>query len=128
MHVQRFSSDSLSSDSEDVSSDFQRFCHKKLNAELEYTAQAISETQFSVLINEGQEDVYLSRCSFSQIDGKVTCDDYEVDKVELDEISKIKKYYVFGAQFGVQLFSNLTFVENNGRGDIAYGQCVVVAL
>ncbi len=53
-----------------------------------------------------------------------------VDKITSDDINTldgniihIKKYYVFKGQFDVQLYPDLTFIENNGRGDIAYGKC-----
>ena len=45
----------------------------------------------------------------------------------INENARIKKYYVFRSQFDVQVFSDLSFLENNGRGDIAYGKCEVVA-
>ncbi len=54
----------------------------------------------------------------------MTCDRYEVDKVVLDEVARIKKYYVFSSQFDVQLYSDGRFIENNGRGTVAYGTCV----
>ena len=57
----------------------------------------------------------------------MTCDRYPMDKVVLDENVKIKKYYLFRSQFDVQLFADLLFIENNGRGGIAFGRCRVVA-
>lgn len=78
-------------------------------------------------VEESGGGAFVSRCSFSPSANKVTCDRYQVDKVVFDENAKIKKYYVFRSQFDVQLFSDLSFIENNGRGDIAYGKCRVVA-
>ena len=100
---------------------------KKFNSEHTYTANQIETSQFSVKIEEQETGVFLSRCSHSSIDNKVTCDRYQVDKVVFDNNVKIKKYYVFRSQFDVQLFSNLSFVENTGRADVAYGKCRVVA-
>ena len=57
----------------------------------------------------------------------VTCDRYEVDKIMFDANAKIKKFYLFGSQADVQIFSDLSFVENNGRGSVAYGKCRVIA-
>ncbi len=41
--------------------------------------------------------------------------------------SRIKKFYVFRSQFDVQVYPDLSFIENNGRGGIAFGTCSVVA-
>ena len=100
---------------------------KKFDSENSYTQEHINKSQFSVKVEENSGGSFLSRCSFSTSANKVTCDRYKVDKVVFDENVKLKKYYVFRSQFDVQLFSNLSFVENNGRGGIAYGTCRVVA-
>ena len=65
----------------------------------------------------------LERCSFSLSQNKVTCDKYQVDRVEVDKWVGIKKFYFFKGQFDVQLFSDLSFIENNGRGGVSYGKC-----
>ena len=39
------------------------------------------------------------------------------------QVGHIAKYYYFDGQFGVQIFSGLSFIENKGRGDIAFGKC-----
>jgi len=100
---------------------------RKLSSEHEYTSQEISKGQFSIFIEENRGPSYLSRCSFSRSADKVTCDRYEVDKVSLDKNVNIKKYYVFRSHFDVQLFPNLTIIENNGRGGIAFGKCRVTS-
>lgn len=100
---------------------------KKFEPEATYTAHQIEKGQFSVKVVESGGGALVSRCSFSPSANKVTCDRYPVDKVVFDEKVKIKKYYVFQSQFDVQLFSDLSFVENNGRGGIAYGKCRVIA-
>jgi hypothetical protein len=100
---------------------------KKLDSETTYTASQIRNSQFSVKIEETGSGAVVSRCSYSASANRVTCDRYQVDRVVFDETAKIKKYYVFRSQFDVQLFSDLSFVENNGRGGIAYGRCRVVA-
>lgn len=69
----------------------------------------------------------LGRCSFAQSANEVTCDYYEVDRIMHDDNVKIKKYYVLRSHFDVQIFSDLSFIENNGRGDIAFGKCVVTS-
>lgn len=96
---------------------------KKFDSETVYPVAQIQKAQYSVLIEENEGKASLSRCSFSPSKQAVTCDRYEVDKIILDQNAKIKKFYVFPSQFDVQLFPNLTFVENNGRGGIAYGKC-----
>src|SRR4051794_28437708 len=69
----------------------------------------------------------LARCSYSTSAGKVTCDSYDVDRAETDPLFKVKKCYVFSSQFDVKIFPNMSFVENNGRGDIAFGHCELMA-
>ena len=100
---------------------------KKFDSENSYTAHQIEKGHFSVKVEESGGGAFVARCSFSPSASKVTCDRYQVDKVLFDENVKIKKYYVFRSQFDVQLFSDLSFIENNGRGGIAYGKCRVVA-
>jgi len=99
---------------------------KMFDSENTYTANKIEKGQFSVKIEEGG-GAFISRCSLTPSANKITCDRYQVDKVVFDEKVRIKKYYVFQSQLDVQVFSNLSFVENNGRGGIAYGKCRVVA-
>jgi hypothetical protein len=59
--------------------------------------------------------------------GRVTCDRYKINRVEIDPVAKIKKLYVFRSQFNLQLFASLTFVEDNGRGSISFGTCQIIA-
>ena len=99
----------------------------KFTREHVYSESGIQKGQFSVLVEERDGSAFLSRCSFDYSSQKVTCDRYEVDKIAFDENVKIKKYYVFRSHFDVQIFSDLFFVENNGRGDIAFGKCKTVA-
>ena len=100
---------------------------KKVDTAATYTARQLEKGQFSVKIEDSSGGAFVSRCSFTDSANKVTCDRYQVDRVEFDEKVKIKKYYVFRSQFDVQIFSDLSFVENNGRGGVGYGQCRVVA-
>jgi hypothetical protein len=88
-----------------------------------YSDEQLKKGRFSVMIEDHGDSTFVSRCSFVQWEGKVHCDRYEVDKVVLDTNIKVKKYYVFRSQFDVQLFPNLSLVENNGRGGIGYGKC-----
>lgn len=81
-----------------------------------YTASDFKKYRYRLLIEETANGATLSRCSFSSLAQKDTCDTYDVDRIEYDENVKIKKYYVFRSHFDAQFFRNLTFVENNGRG------------
>lgn len=99
----------------------------KVDSDRTYSADQIKKGQFSTRVEELPEGTFLSRCSFALSDGKVTCDRYKVDRVEHDRRVSIKKYYVFRAQFDFQIFSNLTSLENNGRGSIQFGQCRLVS-
>jgi hypothetical protein len=101
---------------------------KKYAADLSViqTKEEIEKYKFKITIKEGSK-VTLDRCSFAPSQNAVTCDNYEPDRVEFTntQFVKIKKFYVTKSQYDVQIFENLTFVENNGRGSIASGKCVV---
>lgn len=103
---------------------------KKTNPSFEYSTNQLKKLQFSIHITENQAETILSRCSYVESKKQVTCDDYKVDKIASDSIqtqennfNQIKKYYVFRGQFDVQLFPDLSFIENNGRGGISFGKC-----
>jgi uncharacterized membrane protein (UPF0182 family) len=100
---------------------------RKLDREQDYTSKQIAKFRFSNRVEELNESSFVSRCSFTPSAGKVTCDRYKIDKVVFDENVKIKKYYRFESQFDFQLFPDLSFVENNGRGGVSYGQCMLVS-
>ena len=107
--------------------DYRCVVEAKFGRDRVYSPSEIQKGQFSVLIEERGGSAFLSRFSFAYSSQKITCDRYEVDKVVLDENVKIKKFYVFRSQFDVQVFSDLFFIENNGRGGIAFGNCEIVA-
>ena len=91
--------------------------------DLLYSQDQLNKYKFAVKIKEVGDEAILSRCSFQSSAGKVTCDDYPADYIYSDPVVGHKKYYYFRGQFDVQIFSNLFFVENNGRGSIAMGKC-----
>ena len=100
---------------------------RKLDVERDYTAEQISKFQYSNRLEESSDASFVSRCSFAQSVGRVTCDRYKIDRVEFDANARIKKFYVFRSQFDFQLFPDLSFVENTGRGGVSYGKCKVVS-
>jgi len=100
---------------------------RKFDGEREYASDQIAKFQFSNRVEELPDGTLISRCSFAPSVGKVTCDRHKMDRVTLDERVKIKKYYLFRSQFDFQLFPDLSFVENNGRGGISYGKCTLVS-
>lgn len=95
---------------------------RKLDSETIYSSSHIEQYKFSVRIKE-EPKPELERCSYSPSQNKVTCDRYSVDRVEVDKFVGIKKFYFFKGQFDVQLFPDMNFVENNGRGGVSYGKC-----
>lgn len=99
---------------------------RKFDRYQQYSAAKIKEFQFSNLIEEGVKETYISRCDFQASAGKVTCDRLKMDKIVIDGFVNIKKYYLFKAQYDFQLYDDLSFVENNGRGGISYGICSVM--
>ncbi len=100
---------------------------RKMNGEQTYTAEDLKNWKFATKVEQQGNEAFLSRCSHSRVEEKVTCDRYEVDRIEFDQNVKIKKYYVFESQFNLQIFSNMTYLEDNGRGGITYGRCEVVS-
>ena len=107
--------------------DYRCNVESKLSRGHVYSQSELQKWRSSVLIEERGGSAFLSRCSTTYYSQEVTCDRYEVDKIVFDETAKIKKFYVFRSHFDVQVFSDLSFIENNGRGDIAFGTCSVVA-
>jgi hypothetical protein len=100
---------------------------KKLDFDRSYSVEQIQKFQFSNKIEELGGEAWVSRCSFSPSVGKVTCDRLKMDRIATDPNVDIKKFYMFSAQFDLQLFPDLTFVENNGRGGVSYGTCTLTA-
>ena len=82
----------------------------------------LEKSKYSVKIHDTNKPE-LERCSFISSKNSITCDKYSVDKVETDKFVGIKKFYYFTGQFDVQLYPDMRFVENNGRGVISYGKC-----
>jgi hypothetical protein len=92
-----------------------------------YTEAEIDKWKFGAKIEDQGNKAFVSRCSSTTNEGKVTCDRYEVDRIEYDENVNIKKYYIFRSQYNIQVFKNLSFIEDNGRGGISYGKCLVTS-
>jgi hypothetical protein len=94
----------------------------KTDFDNEIPLSIIQKYKYSVKIKDTPKPE-LERCSFTPSEKKVTCDKYSVDRVEVDKYVGIKKFYYFTGQFDVQLYPDMKFVENNGRGGISYGKC-----
>ena len=99
---------------------------KKYSADLSavHTKQEVDKFNFNIKIQEAQ-DTTVKRCSFAPSQNAVTCDTYTADRIEFTntQFVKIKKFYVTNSQYDIQIFEDLSFIENNGRGSIAYGKC-----
>jgi len=101
----------------------------------EWTKERIEKWKPSTIIKHygrsSGEQSTLSRCSYSMIEGKRTCDTYPMDHYETTAISAtlvfIDKFYYFPGQYDVQLFieigGEIRYIENNGRGAIYRGKC-----
>lgn len=99
---------------------------KKTNGEIDYSKSYIEKYKFATKLELISSNVaFLSRCSFSPLEKRITCDRYLVDKIEKDFDANIMKFYVFRSQFNFQLFPDLTSLEDNGRGDISYQKCEI---
>jgi len=95
---------------------------RKISLENIVSDSELKKWKFSVKIHDTPKPE-IERCSFTPSGKRVTCDKYSVDKVEVDKNVGIKKFYYFTGQFDVQLYPDMRFVENNGRGGISYGKC-----
>mgnify|MGYP000057670674 FL=1 len=95
---------------------------KKLDFENVYQPSQMEKYKFSARIHDSDKPK-VDRCSIKPNDNKVTCDSYDIDRVEVDKHVGYKKFYLFRSQFDIQLFPDGKFVENNGRGGIAFGTC-----
>lgn len=90
-----------------------------------HSSESLAKWQFSIEVLDDEQSKTIRRCSYSVVNKGVTCDSYPVDKVAVDPWTRIRKYYVFNAHFDVQIFPDLVFIENNGRGGLATGSCVL---
>lgn len=90
-----------------------------------YSKEQIDKWKYSVRVEELTNETNVYRCSLSIIENGVTCDKYEIDKVEFDTNINLKKYYYFRGQYNFQIFSDLNSLEDNGRGSVQYGKCAI---
>ena len=104
------------------SSSYECVVTRKLDFQNNYSQSEIDKFKYSVRIKD-EKNPEIERCSFTPSEKKITCDKYLVDRVEVDKNVGIKKFYHFTSQFDVQLYPDMRFVENNGRGGISYGKC-----
>ena len=104
------------------SSSYDCVVSRKTDFDNEIPLSIIQKYKYSVKIKDTTKPE-LERCSFTPSEKKITCDRYSVDRVEVDKFVGIKKFYYFTGQFDVQLYPDMKFVENNGRGGISYGKC-----
>ena len=92
---------------------------RKLERELEYSRDRIDEMRWSLIIQHHDEEyATISRC-----DALAPCDENRIDHFEFDRFVNASKYYFFRGQYDVQVFTDGRFIENNGRGTLAFGRC-----
>jgi hypothetical protein len=97
---------------------------RKVYATGEDSPEELKKWQPSAILEINQNGPsYASRCSYSTIEKKVTCDRYEMDRVDVDPYVGHIKMYRFRSQMTVQLFANLNFMEDVGRGIVSFGKC-----
>ena len=110
-----------------IAVEYHCFTTKKYDFEVEYSESQLNKRQFAVKVEELASNIFISRCSVLPFEKELTCDRYQVDRVEYDKNVKIKKYYIFESQYDFQIFQDLSSLENNGRGGVQYGRCKVLA-
>lgn len=99
---------------------------KRYDLRRAYTREQTKKGQFSVRLAEERNSATLRRCAFESKRRKISCDTpLPADRIEFDATTKRKKFYFFASQAEMQLFSDLRFVDNNGRGGISFGTCSV---
>ena len=101
--------------------------YAKADGTLGHVTRDVLHNRQQHAIIEDERSPAVRRCSFALSAGRVTCDRYAVDLVEVDRNVNIKKFYVLRSQFDIQLFGDLSFIENNGRGGLGYGTCSLVS-
>jgi hypothetical protein len=79
----------------------------KYDFEKIYSEAEIEEWKFSAKIEDHGNKAFVSRCSYTTSQGKVTCDRYEVDRIEYDENVNIKKYYIFSHNITFKFFMKI---------------------
>ena len=90
-----------------------------------YSQANLQKYNPSIKIEFAGDKYYVSRCSYETIANKITCDKHKMDKAVVDDFTSYIKLYQFSSQFDVQLFTDKSFVENNGRSSVSYGTCEV---
>lgn len=101
---------------------------KKIDRDYEYSSDQIKNGDFSINVEERENETFAYRCSYVLSKGEATCDKYLIDRTEITKTLDnriFKKFYYFRGQFDIQIFPDLTFLENNGRGGVAYGICQI---
>lgn len=94
---------------------------KKVHPTGVYTQEYINRVKPSVILSKSETKTIFARCD---LDG---CDTYTVDMIKMSGFfNPAKKYYHFKSHFDVQIFQDMTFIENNGRGSISFGKCEMV--
>ena len=103
------------------------YCNVELKRDHDhiYSQTDLLKWKWGVKIVDAGDNAEISRCSFSSSADAVTCDDYVAVYIHSDPYTGIKKYYYFRGHFDVQIFTDLSFIENNGRGSIGRGRCKV---
>jgi hypothetical protein len=76
---------------------------------------------------QDDRDASIQRCSRSFTENKHNCENYKIDRIENDSNVLVKKYYIFKAQYDIQIFKELSYIDNNGRGGMLYGKCKLVS-
>ncbi len=97
----------------------------KYSSKGKYSKANLQKYNPSIKIEFSGDKYYVSRCSYETIANKITCNKHKMDKAVIDNFTSYIKLYHFSSQFDVQLFTDKSFVENNGRSSVSYGTCKV---
>lgn len=98
---------------------------QKLDPGGSWSADRLRAGQWHVLLDDSTNPIVISRCSFATSQGRITCDDLQVDRI-VEDVFGGRKYYVFSSQYDLQILPGNSFVENNGRESVTLGTCRVI--
>jgi len=86
-------------------------------------AEYLARTQPVLRLEDSTSGVVVTRCARDPASKEMRCRRIEIDWVFVNDSTGSRKFYRFADGYDLQLSSDLTFVENDGRGVVYHGRC-----
>ena len=99
----------------------------RITADKQYSQKDIVANKYSISAFVINDTKGISTCYLSKEKNRVLCDTWPVDTVEFNESLKMKKFYAFRGQADLQILKDMSYVFNNGQGEISFGKCKVTS-